>query len=162
MRRLGRGGGWASGRSDKLLIVGLWLLVVLLLQFVAPIERPGAAGGGGAALSAPTPNRTVNPPALGEGTALAPSPAEAAPSPEPTSVVRQPDPPYWRVETGGAGANMRREPGRTAPIIQQLRDGTVVTNLDQQQVADGLTWRHIALGDVPGWIDAELLAPQYD
>src|SRR5579884_3163984 len=103
MRRLGRGGGWASGRSDKLLIVGLGLLVVLLVQFVAPIERPGAAGGGGAALSAPTPNRTVNPPALGEGTALAPSPAEAAPRPSPRAWCASPIRPTggWRQAAPG-------------------------------------------------------------
>jgi hypothetical protein len=71
------------------------------------------------------------------------------------------DPPYWRV-VGNDGANMRGSPSRTASIVRELPKAEVVTNLDQETTADGLTWRRVAYGTIEGWVAAELLMPQLD
>jgi len=144
------------GALEKLLVIGLGLLVVLVVQFAPPLrgERPLASAGAGGAAATATPARPA-------GTATpAPAPADDTPTPQPTRAAAQPDPPWFRVVAGGTGANMRQAPSRTAPVAEQLRDGTVITNLDQKQTAEGLTWQKVALGDTEGWIDAELLAPQ--
>jgi hypothetical protein len=143
------------GMLEKLLVIGLGLLVVLVIQFAPPFkgERPQASAGasGTAATATPRPEGTATP---------APAAADVAPTPQPTSAAAQPDPPWFRVTAGGSGANMRGGPSINAPVVQQLSDGTVITNLDQKQTADGLTWQKVALGDTEGWIDAALLAPQ--
>ena len=94
-----------------------------------------------------------------ESTAPASSAEEPAPSAE---APRTPlaDPPNYRVVAGGSGANLRREPSTTAAVVQQLRDGAVVTNLDEQRAAGGITWRRVAEGTVDGWVSAELLVPE--
>jgi hypothetical protein len=71
------------------------------------------------------------------------------------------DPPYWRV-VGNDGANLRGAPSRTASIMRDLPKAEVVTNLDQEATADGLTWRRVAYGTIERWVAAELLAPQWD
>ena len=38
----------------------------------------------------------------------------------------------------------------------------LITNLDQEATADGLTWRRVAYGTIEGWVAAELLVPQWD
>jgi hypothetical protein len=72
-----------------------------------------------------------------------------------------PEPPYWRV-VGQEGANLREAPSRTANIVRELLRAQVVTNLDQEATAEGLTWRRVAYGTVEGWVAAALLAPQVD
>jgi hypothetical protein len=71
------------------------------------------------------------------------------------------DPPYWRV-VDNDGANLRGSPSRTASIVRELPKAEVVTNLDQEVTADGLTWRRVAYGTIEGWVAAELLMPQFD
>jgi hypothetical protein len=70
-----------------------------------------------------------------------------------------PEPPYWRV-VGADGANLREAPSQTANIVRELSKAEVVTNLDQEATAEGLTWRRVASGTVEGWVAAALLAPQ--
>jgi hypothetical protein len=70
-----------------------------------------------------------------------------------------PRPPYWRV-VGEDGANLREAPSPAAGIVRELPRAEVVTNLDEEATADGLTWRHVAYGTVEGWVAAALLAPQ--
>ena len=165
MRRLGSVGPSRSmGQLEKLLVIALGLGVVLLMQ-AAPLAggRPQATGAGGRTAVTVTPAGAAAPAATAPGTTSAPEPAsEAAPTPESASAAPRPDPPYFRIVAGGTGANLRSAPSTSAPIVQRLRDGAVVTNLDQQQTAEGLTWRRVAEGDVDGWIAAELLAPQRD
>ncbi|HLH25714.1 MAG TPA: SH3 domain-containing protein [Chloroflexota bacterium] len=72
-----------------------------------------------------------------------------------------PEPPYWRI-VGEDGANLREAPSQTASILRELPKAEVVTNLDQEVAAEGLTWRRVAYGTVEGWIAAALLAPQRD
>ena len=135
MRRMGRGAGSpAMGALEKVLVIGLGLLVVLVIQFAPPFkgERSQASAGAGAAAAA------TATPARPEGTATpAPAAADAVPTPQPTSAAAQPDPPWFRVTAGGSGANMRAAPSLNAPVVESLRDATVITNLDQKQTADG-------------------------
>ena len=59
----------------------------------------------------------------------------------------------------GDGANLRSGPSRSAAVVVSVRDGTVLTNLNQEQTAEGLLWRRVADGDLDGWVAAELLTP---
>jgi hypothetical protein len=157
MRPLRRGGGPASGAFDKLLIIALGLGVVLLGQCV-----PGAAERRMAsAVSSPAATATPAPAPAGSAatsTPIAETTSAGTPSPSPT---RGADPPYWRV-VAPDGVRMRASPGTNTEIIQVLRNGEVVTNLDQRQTVGGLPWQRVALGSTEGWVDAEYLAPQRD
>jgi Bacterial SH3 domain len=154
MKRLGSPGGRGSlGGLDKLLVIVLGLVVVVLVHYAAPTigDRPTASAGSGAAQATATPT----------GGGAGPT-ATAAPTAAPSATPQLADPPYWRVAAGGDGANMRQSPSRTAPVAKELKDGSVVDNLDEQRTADGLSWRHVKDGDVDGWVAAELLVPQRD
>ncbi|HZS02558.1 MAG TPA: SH3 domain-containing protein [Chloroflexota bacterium] len=156
MRRIRSSGGRGSlGQLDKLLVIGLGLVIVLLVHFAAPFgsDRPTARAGGASAQATAAPT-------LGAATATPGAAAAAAPSPAASPTPRGPDPPWFRISAGGDGANMRQAPSTSAPIVQKLADNTVVDNLDEQRSADGLTWRHVKEGDVDGWVAAELLQPQ--
>src|SRR5579884_356945 len=155
MRRIGSSGGRGSaGQADKLLVIGLGLVIVLLARFASPTsgERTAASASGAAAQATAAPTSTASTPTPGS--------AAAAATPAPSATPRGPDPPWYKVAAGGDGANMRQSPSTSAPIVMKLRDGTVVDNLDEQQSASGLTWRHVKEGDVDGWVAAELLQPQ--
>jgi hypothetical protein len=150
VRQLGMGG--APGLLDKIVLVGLGLVVVLLVRWVVPEPTPRPL-----AVATATPV----PPAGGTPGTVAPAVPPIAPSPVATPLPL-PDPPYWRIDSGGAGANVRAAPSTSAQVVLQLQDGEVVTNLDESRSGDGLTWRRIAYGDIEGWIAADLLRPQYD
>ena len=157
MRRFGRGvPSRSAGRFDRLLVIGLGLGAVLLGQAAWPFngDRTLGAGGGRPAATA-TPARV---PGANSSTAL---PTGDAPTPSVTAAAT-PSPPYWRITSGGGNVNMRAAPSRTAPIVREMPDNEVVTNLDQRQTADGLTWQRVAFGTLEGWIDAALLVPQLD
>ncbi|HZR99426.1 MAG TPA: SH3 domain-containing protein [Chloroflexota bacterium] len=161
MRRIGQvRGSRSTGQVERLVVIGVGLLVVLASQ------TPPFAGLRAPASSAPARPAAV---ATAVGTplataapleAVAPAPAAEEPSPaaEPprTALI---DPPSYRVVAGGAGANLRGAPSTSAPVLQRVRDGTVVSNLDQQQTVDGQLWRRVADGSTEGWIAAELLEP---
>ncbi|MBX5490134.1 MAG: SH3 domain-containing protein [Chloroflexi bacterium] len=147
--------GGAPGQLDKALLIGLGLLLVVLVRWLAPepAERPRTAGTA-TALPVPSSGSPALSASPGAGLIASPTPA--------ITPTRTADPPYWRVSSGGAGVNMRAAPSTSAQIVLQLDDGQVVTNLDETRSADGLTWRHVAYGDIEGWIAAELLQPQHD
>ena len=157
MRRFGRGvPSRAAGRFDRLLMIGLGLGAVLLGQVAGPFngDRAVTAGGGRAATATPArPAGGAIPTALSTGDE--PTPPAVAPA-------ATPSPPYWRISSGGGNVNMRGGPSRTAPIVREMPDNEVVTNLDQRQTADGLTWQRVAFGTLEGWIDSALLVPQLD
>ena len=160
MRRFGQvQGARSAGQIEKLLVIGLGLLVVVLVQ-VLPFagERPAAGSANVRAAATPTAARALLP---------TPAPVEAvippAPLEEPAAASEAPrapgaDPPTYRVVAGGAGANLRSAPSTSAQVVRTVRDGAVLNNLNQQQTAEGLTWRRVAEGDAEGWIAAELLA----
>jgi SH3-like domain-containing protein len=63
--------------------------------------------------------------------------------------------------TGGEGANMRREPSQDGQRIKTITDGSVVDVIGADQTADGIVWRNVRdLDGDTGWIAASLLAPE--
>jgi hypothetical protein len=86
----------------------------------------------------------------------APSPPPA-PSPVPTST---PAPRMARIaNTGGLGANLRREPATSSPPVTVLAEGAMVRLLGPEQPgADGRLWRQVDDGrGNQGWVPADLL-----
>src|SRR5581483_1448046 len=153
MRRIGQvRGSRSTGQVERLVVIGVGLLVVLASQ------TPPFAGLRAPASSAPARPAAVATAAPLEAVAPAPAAEEPSPAAEPprTALI---DPPSYRVVAGGAGANLRGAPSTSAPVLQRVRDGTVVSNLDQQQTVDGQLWRRVADGSTEGWIAAELLEP---
>ena len=142
---------------EKLLLIGLGLLVVMLVQFLPFAGDRQAASSAGRAAPTAAPTRTA-PPTPVPVEALAP-PAEEPPAAPESSRASTADPPTYRVVAGGSGANLRNAPSTGAPVVRRLSDGAVVTNLNQQQTADGIAWRRVAEDDAEGWVAAELLVP---
>ncbi|HLH22722.1 MAG TPA: SH3 domain-containing protein [Chloroflexota bacterium] len=161
MRRIGQvRGSRSTGQVERLLLVGLGLLVVLIMQtpLFGGLRSPaGSAGGRSASLATPvgTPLPTSVPL---EATAPASAADEGSPAAEPSRAPLV-DPPSYQVQAGGSGANLRGAPSTTAPVLEQVHDGAIVTNLDQQETVGGQLWRRVADGTTEGWMAADLLVP---
>jgi hypothetical protein len=161
MRRIGQvRGSRSTGQIEKMLVIGLGGVLVLLTQtplFAALRAGTRPADSRPAAASAPTspPQPTTAPV---QAAAPASPPEEPPPAAEPprASLV---DPPSYRVVAGGAGANLRGAPTTSGPVLQRVRDGAILTNLDEQRTGDGQLWRRVADGSTEGWVAAELLVP---
>jgi SH3-like domain-containing protein len=99
----------------------------------------------------PSPGGTPAPPA---------EPPEGAPSDEPEG-EEEPTPGPERVEvygTGGTGANLRAQPGRTGSVLKSVPDGSQLTVVGEDEVADGVTWRHVETEDgLTGWLASEVI-----
>ena len=54
---------------------------------------------------------------------------------------------------------MRGAPSTSGPVLRQVRDGAILSNLDEQRTGDGQLWRRVADGNTEGWVAAELLVP---
>ena len=117
---------------------------------------------------APTPTA---PPTLLPLPIVSPSPAALAttvpsPSPSPTASPLPPTPtPEPRTakigNTGGIGANLRREPGPSAPVITSLAENSVVRLLGpEERGPDGRLWRQVedSRGN-QGWVPSDFLVP---
>jgi uncharacterized protein YgiM (DUF1202 family) len=80
----------------------------------------------------------------------------AAPAPEPTAT---PVPEQVEVFGAGAGgANVRGEPGTSAPILANVLDGTRLTIAGEDREIDGRTWRNVrGESGTTGWIVAEVV-----
>jgi uncharacterized protein YgiM (DUF1202 family) len=80
----------------------------------------------------------------------------AAPAPEPTAT---PVPEQIEVFGAGAGgANVRGEPGTSAPIVANVPDGTRLTIIGGDREVDGRTWRNVrGESGVSGWIVTEVV-----
>jgi len=63
--------------------------------------------------------------------------------------------------TGGEGANLRRDPSQSGERIKTIPEGTVLTIVGPDVQADGQTWRNVRdiQGD-SGWIVAQYLVPE--
>jgi hypothetical protein len=157
-------GAFPNGLIERLLIIALGLLVVLGFEYMPFAGLRASLSGGPAPLAAATSVSTPVPTAAPTAT-VAPTATEvptSAEAPPPAAEPGRPGAaglPDYRVAAGGDGANLRSAPSRTADVVVSVRDGTVLTNLDQQQTADGLLWRKVASGNVEGWVAAELLSP---
>ena len=62
--------------------------------------------------------------------------------------------------TGGAGANIRSNPGLGGTIIEILSDGTRVILLEGTEEVDGFNWQYIEMPDTrEGWVVTQFLIP---
>jgi SH3-like domain-containing protein len=144
--------------------IGLGLAAVVAVALTAglvfailTITRPSTA------MATPTPLPIVASPTTASSIAAifasptsASSPVAAA-SPTPQGIGQR----LQVANTGGEGANMRREPGQTGERIKIITDGNLVDIIGADQTADGLVWRNVRdlQGDT-GWVAASLLAPE--
>jgi SH3-like domain-containing protein len=128
-----------------------------LVFAILTITRPSAA------TATPTPLPVVASPTTASSIAAifaSPTAATAiapAASPTPQGVGQR----LQVANTGGGGANMRREPGQTGERIKVVADGGLVDVIGPDQTLDGTAWRNVRdlQGDT-GWIAASLLAPE--
>jgi Bacterial SH3 domain len=149
------------------IVIGILLLLVGGLAFLNATRSVNRAVSPGSTPSPPPlPPLQVaspSPPAAGSPAATAvrgeltptPPPATASPLPTPT-----PTPRFARIaNTGGLGANLRREPATSAPPVTVLTENAVVRLLGpEQQGADGRLWRQVDDGrGNQGWVPADLL-----
>ena len=99
-------------------------------------------------LPTPTPAATSTPTPASGASAL--EPAEGEPAPEPV-----------RVEvygTGTQGANLRAQPGLRGTVLRSVPDGSQLTIVGENEVADGITWRHVQAEDGgTGWLALEVV-----
>lgn len=171
---LGGGGGGGSGRGydpepgrpmPRAQWIGLGLAAVVAVALTAGLvfailtfTRPTAT-----ATITPTPLPIVASPTTASSIAaifasptVATSPV-AAGSPTPQGIGQR----LQVANTGGEGANMRREPGQSGERIKVVTDGNLVDVVGADQTADGLVWRNVRdlQGDT-GWVAASLLAPE--
>ena len=123
-----------------------------LVYGILALTRPGAA---------PTPTAVA---------AATPSPSPlivAVVSPSPGSVLLTPGlglPRGERVQvanTGGEGANLRREPSTSAQRLRVLPEGTVVEVVGPDTDAEGRRWRNVRdLDGETGWLTSNFLVPE--
>ncbi len=63
------------------------------------------------------------------------------------------------VSADGDGLNMRSMPSRSAAVLAEVADGTVVTARGAQHLADGHCWEAVTHDGLNGWMAAEYLEP---
>jgi hypothetical protein len=82
-------------------------------------------------------------------------------SPEPT-LTPTPNLPKARIgNTGGAGVNVRTDPGFGTTVITLLNDGDRVGLYDELQQVDNLNWQAVRLEDgQKGWVVQQYLIPE--
>ncbi|MFN8632850.1 MAG: SH3 domain-containing protein [Chloroflexota bacterium] len=151
-----------------LVLVGVLVLIVVVGYALFSIGMSFFASGRpdpGALATAPA-GPVVTPPALlpspGPGPGASPSPGtgtvispSASPSPAASGTRLK------VANTDGQGANMRRTPSTTAPIVKTLNEGTVVEAIGSEQQAEGRSWRNVRdQAGATGWVASELLAPE--
>jgi uncharacterized protein YgiM (DUF1202 family) len=141
------------------------LLLLLVTACAAPPAVPSQEPEAEAA-AAPSPEAT-------ETATLAPTaaptstrdeivlPPSVTPTPTPTpGPVDTPTPEPERVRvtgSGSQGANMRREPGTSFPVVKTVRDGAEVTIVGTDREVEGRIWRNVRDGDAVGWMVATVL-----
>jgi hypothetical protein len=103
------------------------------------------ASGQAAATATPTPR-----PETSSSTPEAAEPEAVEPTPEPE-----------RVEvygTGSTGANLRVQPGLRGTVLRSVPDGSHLTIVGEDEVADGVKWRHVQADDgTTGWLAVEVV-----
>lgn len=99
---------------------------------------------------------TIPPPATGLTATL----TTALPEATPTQTVT-PEAQTAKIgNTGGAGVNVRANPGLSATILTLLPDESRVTLTEDVQEVDGFTWQKVILTDGrQGWIVTNFLIP---
>ena len=86
------------------------------------------------------------------------NPPTATSEPEPEATVTRVLPAATIGNTGGAGANIRSDPGLGGAVIEVLPDGTRVFMLDETREIDGFDWQLIEMPDTrDGWVVTQYL-----
>jgi hypothetical protein len=128
-----------------IVILGL-ILVISLASLIwldrSPGEGAPVLGPVSSPIEPPTPTELISP------LSAPPLPTET-PAPEPTLSAST-----ARIgNTGGAGANIRGEPGLQGAVITALADSTQVILLEGAETTDGFIWQEIQLPDGQrGWV----------
>ena len=114
------------------------------------LPKPTAAAAG------PAPGATApgSVPGAVPGVEVAPSSAEASPSPAAGPRVRV-------VNTENQGVRFRQRPSTEGQVLRSLPEGTVLEVVGPDAEADGLAWRNVREpGGAVGWVAAEFVAPE--
>jgi hypothetical protein len=149
------------------IVIGVMLLLVGALAFLNA-TRSGARADAAAPTASPPPLppfQIASPsPAIASQPAATPARAEAAPSPAAATATPvptpTPSPRYARVaNTGGLGANVRREPASSSPPLTAAAENTVLRLLGpEQRASDGRVWRQVEDNQGnQGWVPADFL-----
>jgi hypothetical protein len=159
LRRRGLSARWWGVLSGAV-IAALLLMVgaLALLNATRPTGRTTAAAPTAAPTLLPLPITSPSPLVASSPTAVAaPPPSPTRPPPSPTAT---PAPRYARItNTGGLGANLRREPSSSSPPVAALAENAVVRLLGpEERGTDGRLWRQVEdnRGN-QGWVPADFM-----
>jgi uncharacterized protein YraI len=121
---------------------------------VDPVEGPVTSDGGSwirvqaGGRQGWVPDRYLEPPAI----AAAPAPSAAASPGVPTGFVIG--------RTDGAGANVRESPSTSAPVLGNLREGSMVQPIEGPVPVDGRAWQKVQGNGLEGWVLAVVVTPR--
>ncbi|MEN9938694.1 MAG: hypothetical protein RLZZ387_5273 [Chloroflexota bacterium] len=101
---------------------------------------------------------TATPAAPAPG-AAAPAPGAAAPAPAATAEAVQSAAPYLVAGTEGLGLVLRADPSPQSVPLATLADGTPLTVLGEEVIAEGMGWLPVRdAAGIEGWVAAEYVA----
>lgn len=133
-------------------------LVFAILTITRPSSQPATPTAAPVLAGSPT-QLPASVASIFQGTPTPGSPvALAPPSPPPGQVVGQR---LQIVNTGGDGANLRRDPGQAGEKVKTIPEGTLVDIAGPDRTVDGTVWRNVrdAQGD-SGWIAGGFLGQE--
>ncbi|MDP8923730.1 MAG: hypothetical protein M3O34_12725 [Chloroflexota bacterium] len=146
------------------LVAAVVVLAVVLATGSRPAERASASAAPTPIVSKEAVSMSTSASAQAPTSSPVPAAAVLVPTPAATSTpepLASPTPSnvYWIVNTEGAGASLRREPGASGQRVKVIPEGREVEALGPTREVDGRTWRSVrdAQGAV-GWISTELLS----
>lgn len=150
-----RRGYWGSG----IVLVGSVLVLIAALGYLIVYSE-----GGDRARTVPTASIPATQQLTTDDTLVSPGSSAITPTTPPVSEstpTQQTSPvlQFARIgNTGGAGVNVRVNPGLGATILAQLSDDSQVTMAEGSQDVDGFTWQRVVLQDGrQGWIAVNFL-----
>lgn len=129
------------------------LLLPALIGYIPTPGQPANGDSPGTSLTLPAGETPGNPPSS-QSSPTAP----VEPTIEPTALPILPKATIGN--TGGAGANIRSNPGLGGTIIEILADGTRIILLEGTEEVDGFEWQYIEMPDTrTGWVVVQFLIP---
>jgi hypothetical protein len=111
-------------------------------------------------LATPTPTVSAAEQAAATATPTPSDPGQATPGASEAEPV-EPTPEPERVEVFGTdpqGANLRAQAGLRGAVLRSVPDGSQLTIVSENEVADGVTWRHVQAEDgTTGWLAVDVV-----